>query len=182
MVLVRGKWTVAWKYWSNPSSSGEWQASTTKNHSILFLSGYSCYKIPKLSTYEFLLEWAAVIASLFLAWKVQSSTLIPGHFDWFQIICEFGALESPRLGWSVCWITTKIPTSAHRSPPSTGTRSTPTSWELRPSTQRARSGEGSQSAKLPNGAISCFRLNQPVQNCSRSAHWSLVPGIQRHCV
>ena len=27
---LRGKWTVAWKCWSNPSSTGLWQASTTK--------------------------------------------------------------------------------------------------------------------------------------------------------
>ena len=25
-----GKWRVAWKWWSNPSSCGKWQASTTK--------------------------------------------------------------------------------------------------------------------------------------------------------
>ena len=31
MALVRGKWTVAWKCWSNPSSSGKWQASTMKD-------------------------------------------------------------------------------------------------------------------------------------------------------
>ena len=30
MVLVRDKWIAAWKCWSNPSSSGLWQARTTK--------------------------------------------------------------------------------------------------------------------------------------------------------
>ena len=30
-VLLRGKWTVAWKCWSNPSNTGQWQASAVKS-------------------------------------------------------------------------------------------------------------------------------------------------------
>ena len=29
--LLRGKWTLAWKCWLNPSSTSYWQASTSKN-------------------------------------------------------------------------------------------------------------------------------------------------------
>ena len=38
MTLFRGKWTVAWKYLSNPSSSAQWQASTTKQLMISIMT------------------------------------------------------------------------------------------------------------------------------------------------
>ena len=37
MATVGGKWTVAWKCSSNPSSSGNWQVSTTKKLECQFL-------------------------------------------------------------------------------------------------------------------------------------------------
>ena len=36
MKLVRGKWTVAWKYWSNPASCGKWQAFSDEDLIELF--------------------------------------------------------------------------------------------------------------------------------------------------